>query len=132
MNERTADSYHTLYCLSGLSTAQHHIYPSRARKAQALSIWKDSGENIYHYSFDNLSSNYQICLTPSFGELSLQTWSVGRKKKVPQESLGLLVPIALSVHFSRRSLFFVLTLHSKLECDTSFDKFDYHSHGGNY
>ncbi|KAF9448745.1 terpenoid cyclases/Protein prenyltransferase [Macrolepiota fuliginosa MF-IS2] len=38
---KAADSYHTLYCLSGLSAAQHHLYPSHPRKAQTLSIWKD-------------------------------------------------------------------------------------------
>ncbi|KAJ3566557.1 hypothetical protein NP233_g6928 [Leucocoprinus birnbaumii] len=38
---KNADSYHTLYCLSGLSAAQHHIYPSHARKADALKLWKD-------------------------------------------------------------------------------------------
>ncbi|KAF5350166.1 hypothetical protein D9756_009260 [Leucocoprinus leucothites] len=38
---KSADSYHTLYCLSGLSAAQHHIYPSHARKADTLKTWKD-------------------------------------------------------------------------------------------
>ncbi len=40
---RNADAYHTLYCLSGLSSAQHHIYPSRVRKSQVLEVWEPSG-----------------------------------------------------------------------------------------
>ncbi|KAL9708966.1 CAAX farnesyltransferase (FTase) subunit beta [Leucoagaricus gongylophorus] len=38
---KSADSYHTLYCLSGLSAAQHHVYPSHSRKMDALKVWKD-------------------------------------------------------------------------------------------
>ncbi|XP_006456065.1 hypothetical protein AGABI2DRAFT_210804 [Agaricus bisporus var. bisporus H97] len=38
---KNADLYHTLYCLSGLSAAQHHIYSSHARKAETLADWKD-------------------------------------------------------------------------------------------
>lgn len=29
---KPADAYHTLYCLSGLSSAQHHIFPSHAKR----------------------------------------------------------------------------------------------------
>ncbi|KAF7972312.1 hypothetical protein HWV62_5133 [Athelia sp. TMB] len=35
-----ADSYHTLYCLSGLSAAQHQLLPSATRRAQLLDAWK--------------------------------------------------------------------------------------------
>lgn len=36
---RPADSYHTLYCLSGLSIAQHHVYPSDAKRKGLETIW---------------------------------------------------------------------------------------------
>lgn len=39
---RPADAYHTLYCLSGLSAAQHHIVPSEDRKAELVAAWKDT------------------------------------------------------------------------------------------
>ncbi|KAF9039073.1 terpenoid cyclases/protein prenyltransferase alpha-alpha toroid [Panaeolus papilionaceus] len=34
-----ADAYHTLYCLSGLSSAQHHVFPSKAKRAQVEAEW---------------------------------------------------------------------------------------------
>ena len=37
---RNADSYHTLYCLAGLSSAQHHLYPSATRRAQLRDAWE--------------------------------------------------------------------------------------------
>ncbi|KZP13636.1 terpenoid cyclases/Protein prenyltransferase, partial [Athelia psychrophila] len=36
---KAADSYHTLYCLSGLSAAQHNLLPSPPRRAQLLDAW---------------------------------------------------------------------------------------------
>lgn len=36
---RPADAYHTLYCISGLSSAQHRVFPSSTRRAQLLSSW---------------------------------------------------------------------------------------------
>lgn len=39
---RNADSYHTLYCLSGLSSAQHTILPSPARRTELSNAWKAS------------------------------------------------------------------------------------------
>ncbi|KAI0804777.1 terpenoid cyclases/protein prenyltransferase alpha-alpha toroid [Irpex lacteus] len=33
------DAYHTLYCLSGLSAAQHHVLPSSARRTELLEAW---------------------------------------------------------------------------------------------
>ncbi|KAH9474984.1 Protein farnesyltransferase subunit beta [Psilocybe cubensis] len=39
---KNADAYHTLYCLSGLSSAQHHVFPSHLRKKQFLDSWKSS------------------------------------------------------------------------------------------
>ncbi|KIJ19640.1 hypothetical protein PAXINDRAFT_68935 [Paxillus involutus ATCC 200175] len=37
-----ADSYHTLYCLAGLSAAQHNVYPSPARRALVDQAWQPS------------------------------------------------------------------------------------------
>ncbi|KAM6499858.1 Terpenoid cyclases/protein prenyltransferase alpha-alpha toroid [Amanita muscaria] len=37
---KNADAYHTLYCLSGLSSAQHHVVPSAARQAEIIAHWK--------------------------------------------------------------------------------------------
>jgi protein farnesyltransferase subunit beta len=39
---RAADAYHTLYCLSGLSSAQHHVFPSPARRTEIQSAWKSN------------------------------------------------------------------------------------------
>ncbi|KAF8879063.1 terpenoid cyclases/protein prenyltransferase alpha-alpha toroid [Infundibulicybe gibba] len=39
---RGADAYHTLYCLSGLSAAQHHIFPSLARHTALADAWVPS------------------------------------------------------------------------------------------
>ncbi|KAG5733406.1 Protein farnesyltransferase subunit beta [Termitomyces sp. T112] len=36
---KNPDAYHTLYCLSGLSIAQHRISPSDARRAQIRNSW---------------------------------------------------------------------------------------------
>ncbi|KAI0086016.1 terpenoid cyclases/protein prenyltransferase alpha-alpha toroid [Irpex rosettiformis] len=35
------DAYHTLYCLSGLSAAQHHMFPSGTRRKEVSEAWKD-------------------------------------------------------------------------------------------
>lgn len=37
---KNADSYHTLYCLAGLSSAQHHLYPSATRRTQLQDAWE--------------------------------------------------------------------------------------------
>lgn len=37
---KPADSYHTLYCLVGLSAAQHNVYLSSARRAHVLAQWQ--------------------------------------------------------------------------------------------
>jgi len=37
---KNADAYHTLYCLAGLSSAQHHIFPSTARRSQIEEAWE--------------------------------------------------------------------------------------------
>lgn len=37
---RNADSYHTLYCLAGLSSAQHHLYPPTTRRTQLQDAWE--------------------------------------------------------------------------------------------
>ena len=41
---RIADSYHTLYCLAGLSSAQHHIYPSATRRKQLQDAWAEEAQ----------------------------------------------------------------------------------------
>ncbi|KAF8968548.1 terpenoid cyclases/protein prenyltransferase alpha-alpha toroid [Flammula alnicola] len=37
--QENADAYHTLYCLSGLSSAQHHVFPSLVRRQQLVEAW---------------------------------------------------------------------------------------------
>ncbi|OBZ72750.1 Protein farnesyltransferase subunit beta [Grifola frondosa] len=37
---KPSDSYHTLYCLSGLSAAQHRVIPHDARRAEVLASWR--------------------------------------------------------------------------------------------
>jgi len=37
---KAADAYHTAYCISGLSAAQHRVYPSPARRAEVRAAWK--------------------------------------------------------------------------------------------
>ncbi|VDB99893.1 unnamed protein product [Peniophora sp. CBMAI 1063] len=39
------DAYHTLYCLSGLSAAQHRLVQSSSRRAEVHAIWKDTEES---------------------------------------------------------------------------------------
>ncbi|GJE90616.1 terpenoid cyclase/Protein prenyltransferase [Phanerochaete sordida] len=36
---KPADAYHTLYCLSGLSAAQHRVVPSEERKTELAAAW---------------------------------------------------------------------------------------------
>ncbi|KAJ7076543.1 terpenoid cyclases/protein prenyltransferase alpha-alpha toroid [Mycena belliarum] len=36
---KNADAYHTLYCLAGLSSAQHKVVPSPTRQAELLDCW---------------------------------------------------------------------------------------------
>lgn len=37
---RHPDAYHTAYCVSGLSAAQHHVHPSSARREEVRAEWK--------------------------------------------------------------------------------------------
>lgn len=37
---RNPDAYHTAYCISGLSAAQHHVYPSPARREVVRAAWE--------------------------------------------------------------------------------------------
>jgi protein farnesyltransferase subunit beta len=37
---RNPDAYHTAYCISGLSAAQHHVYPSPTRREEVRAAWK--------------------------------------------------------------------------------------------
>ena len=39
---RNTDSYHTLYCLTGLSSAQYHIYPSATWRTQFQDAWEEA------------------------------------------------------------------------------------------
>jgi protein farnesyltransferase subunit beta len=43
---KNPDSYHTLYCLSGLSSAQHHLYPSPTRRTQLQAAWKTQSDEL--------------------------------------------------------------------------------------
>ncbi|PPQ87240.1 hypothetical protein CVT25_004090 [Psilocybe cyanescens] len=56
---KNADAYHTLYCLSGLSSAQHHVFPSQLRKQQLLEAWQASGvtnDELRKRSFNEILS----------------------------------------------------------------------------
>lgn len=37
---RNPDAYHTAYCISGLSAAQHHVYPSPVRREEVRAAWE--------------------------------------------------------------------------------------------
>lgn len=44
---RAADAYHTLYCLAGLSAAQHNVNPLPARRTQVDQAWRGrTGERL--------------------------------------------------------------------------------------
>ncbi|KDR71537.1 hypothetical protein GALMADRAFT_74965 [Galerina marginata CBS 339.88] len=51
---KNADAYHTLYCLSGLSSAQHHVFSSSAIKHQLLDAWEPSGSPYFNKPNDDL------------------------------------------------------------------------------
>ena len=40
--KKPSDLYHTLYCLSGLSAAQHRVYHSKRIQDQLLNEWKET------------------------------------------------------------------------------------------
>ncbi|KAJ6602477.1 terpenoid cyclases/Protein prenyltransferase [Mycena vulgaris] len=42
---KNADAYHTLYCLAGLSSAQHKVFPSPVRRTELLDCWTATGED---------------------------------------------------------------------------------------
>ncbi|KAG1734874.1 terpenoid cyclases/protein prenyltransferase alpha-alpha toroid [Suillus paluster] len=44
---KPADSYHTLYCLAGLSTAQHNIFLSSTRQDAIFRCWKTPPESTH-------------------------------------------------------------------------------------
>ncbi|KAJ3482523.1 hypothetical protein NLI96_g6922 [Meripilus lineatus] len=56
------DAYHTLYCLSGLSSAQHRVVPSETRRADLLNYWntdeapKDKLDELQRDAFSNVLS----------------------------------------------------------------------------
>ncbi|KZV63174.1 terpenoid cyclases/Protein prenyltransferase [Peniophora sp. CONT] len=39
------DAYHTLYCLSGLSAAQHRLVQSSSRRSEVHAVWEDTEES---------------------------------------------------------------------------------------
>ncbi|KAF9493816.1 terpenoid cyclases/Protein prenyltransferase [Pleurotus eryngii] len=43
-----ADAYHTMYCLSGLFSAQHRMVPSHHRRAQILSARQEENDRTFH------------------------------------------------------------------------------------
>ncbi|KAF4569341.1 CAAX farnesyltransferase (FTase) subunit beta [Pleurotus pulmonarius] len=45
---KNADAYHTMYCLSGLSSAQHRVVPSPERRGQILSAWQRKDDGTFH------------------------------------------------------------------------------------
>jgi prenyltransferase beta subunit len=51
---RSADAYHTLYCLAGLSAAQHSVNPLPSRRAQVDQAWQEALGNVFLIScFDS-------------------------------------------------------------------------------
>ena len=40
---RNPDAYHTAYCISGMSAAQHHVYPSPTRREEVRAAWEGEG-----------------------------------------------------------------------------------------
>ena len=40
---RQSDAYHTCYCLSGLSSAQHRVIVSEGRGRAIISLWESGG-----------------------------------------------------------------------------------------
>jgi protein farnesyltransferase subunit beta len=87
--------YHTLYCLSGLSAAQHHVYSSHARKAEALETWKDEGNFSYPQNWlcsDFLSDSPDNALRKAvFAELVSWTEEEGTSKIVGPSTSNRLV-----------------------------------------
>lgn len=51
LRPRSADAYHTLYCLSGLSAAQHRVVPNAARRQQLTTSWKDGEGGKFLHSY---------------------------------------------------------------------------------
>jgi protein farnesyltransferase subunit beta len=49
---RNPDAYHTLYCLSGLSAAQHHVFPSSTRRAEIMKAWVSSSGKRTPYIYE--------------------------------------------------------------------------------
>ncbi|TFK49209.1 terpenoid cyclases/Protein prenyltransferase [Heliocybe sulcata] len=41
---KTSDAYHTLGCLSGLASAQHHVTPSTRRREEITLLWESNTE----------------------------------------------------------------------------------------
>ena len=39
-SRRSPDAYHTAYCISGLSAAQHRVYPSPTRREEVRAAWQ--------------------------------------------------------------------------------------------
>ncbi|KAG2136559.1 terpenoid cyclases/protein prenyltransferase alpha-alpha toroid [Suillus bovinus] len=44
---KPADSYHTLYCLAGLSSAQHNVFLSSTRRDAIVRNWKTPAESMH-------------------------------------------------------------------------------------
>jgi len=40
---KNPDAYHTAYCISGLSAAQHRVYPSPTRREEVRAAWQGEG-----------------------------------------------------------------------------------------
>ncbi|KAF5369835.1 hypothetical protein D9758_001130 [Tetrapyrgos nigripes] len=47
---KAADAYHTLYCLAGLSAAQHRMVPDRARRKVLEALWTDNSDQVDGHS----------------------------------------------------------------------------------
>ncbi|CAK5263324.1 unnamed protein product [Mycena citricolor] len=48
------DAYHTLYCLAGLSAAQHKVAPSSARRDEITQAWKAGAADLVTPEMDSL------------------------------------------------------------------------------
>ncbi|KAA1469064.1 terpenoid cyclases/Protein prenyltransferase [Dentipellis sp. KUC8613] len=63
---KNPDAYHTLYCLSGLSAAQHRVFPSPSRKSELRAAWK-SKEDTAEDKFRKTVFAEALCWTEEEG-----------------------------------------------------------------
>ncbi|KAG1761880.1 terpenoid cyclases/protein prenyltransferase alpha-alpha toroid [Suillus placidus] len=63
---KPADLYHTLYCLAGLSSAQHNVFLSSTRQDAIVRSWKTPPESM-HEQLHQACFTHSLSWTPSRG-----------------------------------------------------------------